>query len=74
MHTLYVLARIYPWWAIPLVVVLGELGFFFRRRRSKKQRIFWIGALALILGLILWFYYRGDLNSDQWVRTVSENF
>jgi hypothetical protein len=74
MHTLFVLAKVYPYWAIPLALVVGELGIFFRRRRSKKQRICWAGVGILLLGLILWFYFRGDLNSDRWIQSITENF
>ena len=70
MHQIYFLARIYPFWAVPLLMVCWHLGKHFRRRRSRLQYSFL--ALILILGVsvISWFVFRGDMYSDSWIRAA----
>jgi hypothetical protein len=73
MHHFFTIARIYPYWAFPLAIVLAELGIFFKRRKNSTRSYFcWASVVVLGIGFFLWFYYRGDLNSDQWVRSMVE--
>jgi drug/metabolite transporter (DMT)-like permease len=70
MHFVYLAVRIFPYWALPLAVVIFQLGTFYHRRRNKLR---WAcGAAIGFLGLmtLLWFIFGGYMHSDQWVRTV----
>ncbi|MGZ3689001.1 MAG: hypothetical protein ACXVBW_11910, partial [Bdellovibrionota bacterium] len=69
MHTIFMMARFYPYWALPLAVLVGDIGLYFRRKKNDIQWALWSLAGFLVLGIIVWVAFRGDLNSDQWVRT-----
>lgn len=68
MHQIFLLARVYPYWAIPLALVLGQLGIFFRRRKSRFQYTFWMLIAILMISSLAWLVMRGDRNADEWVR------
>ncbi len=70
MHTLSIVLRYYPYWAIPLALIIGELGIHFRRRKKSAQWNFFAVSAALFVGLVLWLVFRGDLNSNSWARTL----
>jgi TctA family transporter len=70
MHLVFLLARIYPYWALAVSIVLVQIAIFYRRRNSPRQ---WtcLGAVAiLMLGIVGWFVFRGDLNSDVWIKYI----
>ena len=71
MYILYALVRFYPVWALPLALLIGEVGIHLRRRKSRLQNYcwFWVGFLGLTT--LLWIVFRGDLNSDKWVRFLA---
>ena len=68
MRWLYVLARFYPFWALPTAFILGEFGMFFFRRGQSRYRFFFGMVGFLLVTTVLWFILRGDLNSDNWVK------
>lgn len=70
MHTIYAIARFYPFWAIPLAVIIFQIGVHFRRRARPAQWTCFAMVGVLILTGIAWLVYRGDMNSDRWVRRV----
>lgn len=70
MHYLFAAARLFPYWALPLALVIGEIGVYFRRRRDKRQWIFFGISGTLVLVTFLWFGFRGDLRSDDWIRWI----
>jgi hypothetical protein len=70
MHLIYAAVRFFPWWALPAAFVLGELGIYLRRKRSRTQRFCWAAVSVLVALSVCWFFFRGDLHSDNWVRTV----
>jgi TctA family transporter len=70
MSTVFLLARIYPYWALALVLVLFQL-FVFYKRRKHPLRFSVLGMMVfLVIGIFAWFIFRGDLNSDDWVRSL----
>lgn len=77
MYVVYWIIRFYPYWSLPLGLVIFELGNYFIRRslRGPAKTMGWsfrgIGVLMGI-GIIFWFIFRGDLNSDAWVRGALE--
>ena len=70
MHLIFLMARIYPFWAIPCSYLMFELGTFFRRRESPYRFLFWGGLVLFSSTVLLWGIYRGDLNSDIWVKAL----
>ena len=73
MHTVYALVRLLPYWAFPLALICGELGWVYHRKGRKIQWLFWTLCLFLAISLILWFVYGGYLHSDKWVREFFHN-
>jgi hypothetical protein len=70
MHFIFLLARIYPYWALPLAVLFYQLAIYFRRKNSGLQWVFF-GAIAFCAVTTgLWIVFRGDLRSDIWVRSL----
>lgn len=70
MHLIYTVMRFFPWWALPMAFVIGELGVFFRRRASRAQFACFGVAGMLVLCALAWIFLRGDLHSDRWVSAV----
>jgi hypothetical protein len=64
----FFIARFFPAFSIGLGVIFVQVGFFYRRRYAKLQIPFFGTAVFLFLAALLWFFFRGDLYSDQWVR------
>jgi hypothetical protein len=71
MHWLFFMFRFFPYWALPLVLLGFETGIYFkRRRRFKGQFSCWFVAVFLAILIGVWFFYRGDVHSDHWVRIL----
>ncbi|MCM2277282.1 MAG: hypothetical protein NDJ89_04345 [Oligoflexia bacterium] len=70
MHFVFLLARTFPWWAVPMALVFGQLTVFFWRRRSPLRFPAAMVSVGLVVGAVLWIVYRGDLHSDRWVRAL----
>lgn len=70
MHFLYSVLRFFPFWVLPTAFILAEIGLFFRRRKSRLQFTFFGLAGFLFLLTLLWFGFRGDLYSDQWLNAL----
>jgi len=69
MHVAFTLARFYPYWALPVILVVIELGIFFRRRASSLQwGVFTLAGILLFM-VLLWFGFRGDIHSDAWIKS-----
>ncbi len=64
---LYNLVRFFPYWAVPLAIVLVDLGIYFRRKKKPSYRwVLFLSAVLVILSLV-WVITRGDRNADRWV-------
>ncbi len=74
MHTIYTFARIYPYVALALAIILFELGIYFHRRMSKLRFFVWALTVLVVIGIILWLVFRGDINSDKWVDELVNMF
>lgn len=71
MHLVYLLLRTYPYWAVPVALVFGQLGMHFARRGSLLKFLFWGISLCLVVGAGVWIGFRGDLHSDEWIRSLT---
>jgi hypothetical protein len=71
MHLIFLLARVYPYWALAVAILMLQVAIFYRRRKDKLQWTFVGVAGCLMLGILAWFIFRGDLYSDNWVRFVT---
>jgi MFS superfamily sulfate permease-like transporter len=69
-HLLFLAVRTFPFWGVPLILVLVQLFAHFMRTRSPLR--FPSGAAIGILGVsvVAWAVFRGDLHADDWVRFV----
>ena len=73
MRYFFLLIRIYPYWALPCILVFVELAIFYRRRASRNQLYFWALSLMLLGLLCLWVLYRGDLYAERWISVIYKN-
>ncbi|MGE0616089.1 MAG: hypothetical protein AB7P04_10650 [Bacteriovoracia bacterium] len=67
MVLIYAAVRFFPYWAVPLAIVLADIGLYFRRKKSRTQWFFWFTTGLCLLLTLIWFIYRGDMNSDRWL-------
>ncbi len=70
MWLIFIVMRIYPYWALPSIYIMIEVAIFFRRKNHFFQYWAGLGTLLLLIGLFLWFFYRGDLHSDEWIKAL----
>lgn len=70
MHVAFAMLRYFPLWALPMAFVSGELGVALKRRGYGVAYALLGGSIVLVVFSILWLIFRGDLNSDKWVRMV----
>jgi hypothetical protein len=71
MSFLFSIVRFFPYWALPFVLVLCETALFAKRRNRRKLMYgcaFFIFVFVVAVGS--WFLYRGDLNSNDWVKDL----
>jgi hypothetical protein len=70
MHWFYAIVRFLPYWALPVMLLCAETGWTLRwtPKARKKQVFLWGSALFLAVISGGWFFFRGDVNSDRWVR------
>ncbi len=69
MFLIYLLARLYPYWAVPIAVVFVEMGMYYRRKKNKNmQAAAWFISAYLVFSSLIWVLFRGDQNSDIWIR------
>lgn len=70
MRAVYLIARLYPYWALPVAFLIAEMGRHFRRKGQDYQYYCWFWSGFLVFLIFLWIGFRGDLHSDDWVRAV----
>lgn len=73
MHSLFTFARFYPAFAISIAIAFIQAGMYFQRRRTKARFYLFGVAMFFIATAILWLVLRGDLYSDQWVRSLLQS-
>jgi hypothetical protein len=69
MNFLFSVVRFFPYWGLPVVLVLAETTMFAKRRNRRKLMygcLFF--TLVFISAIGFWFFFRGDLNSNEWVK------
>ena len=69
MRFIYFTIKFLPYWAIPLILIFGEMAYIFRRRgnRTLMMRMGGIAAFFLIL-TTLFFALRWDTTLYPWVQ------
>lgn len=70
MTLIFLLARTFPYWAIPAALIFGQVGVYFWRRRKPLYLLFFSGAAGFVIGSISWIAAGGYVHSDQWVRDL----
>lgn len=69
MTFIFSVVRFFPYWGLPIVLVLGETALFAKRRRRTKLMYGCLLFVLIFISMIMaWFYFRGDLHSDDWVK------
>jgi putative effector of murein hydrolase len=70
MEYVFLMARLFPYWMIPLSISIFEVGLNLKRRKNRFFLLPWSTCVMMILLVILWIFFRGDLNSDTWVKEI----
>lgn len=70
MRVLFLAARLFPFFGVCSAIIFTEMGRHFRRKKQDYQYYCWFWAAVSALMTLLWFVLRGDINSDEWVRTL----
>jgi hypothetical protein len=75
MSAYFAILRYFPYWAIPLVLVACETALFARRKGRRSLMISCLLFAVFTLAAVgAWFYFRGDLHSNDWIReTISDS-
>lgn len=68
MHIVFALVRFFPFWGLMAALIFFEFGRSFRHKDSKLQYSFFFGSVLFFALVVCWFYFRGDVHSDTWVR------
>lgn len=68
MHFIHTVVRFFPYWAFPVGLIVAELAWYFRRKKSPMEYYCWGISGFLFIGIVAWIAARGDLHSDQWVK------
>jgi len=57
---IYFLADLYPWWGIPLGLILAELANYFRRHGNRKKMILYLSISFVLFALAgAYFVFNG---------------
>ena len=72
MHWVYAALRFYPFWALPLAFLVGEIAWFYHRKKRRIQYLFWVISFLVGISGIIWVVFRGDRFSDQWIQRAIE--
>jgi len=59
-----------PFWALLLAISAFEVGIYYHRKKNNVKYSLCGFAGFLGLSTVLWLIFRGDIHSDQWVRSV----
>ena len=70
MAAIFLMVKFVPFWAVPLALVVGDVGWHLHKRRNRLEYVCYIAALCLISLAGIWLYYRGDVNSDKWLKSL----
>jgi len=54
------LADFYPWWGIPLALILAEVGNYYRRQGKRKKMALYLAASIVLVSLAaVYFWFNG---------------
>ena len=72
MHYVHLLIRLAPVWGIAMTLVLAEFGWVLHRKRAggRLKWILWATSVAFVVLTSAWFFFRGDIHGDEWVRAA----
>jgi hypothetical protein len=72
---IYFLADYYPWWGIPLALILAELANYHRRGAKKKKMITYASlSLVLVILSVLYFVFDGQRQMRPAIQEVERSF
>ena len=66
---IYFLADLYPWWGIPIALILAELANNYRRHGNRKKMVLYISISSIFLGLAVAYF---ALNGMERMRPVMQ--
>lgn len=72
MGLIYAFIRIYPFFAVGMLIALVDIAIAMRRKGMKKQMVMVIilGVIFFVTG-ILWIVMRGDLHAEEWFAKLN---
>ena len=60
---LYFIVQLFPWWAIPLALILVELSFHFRRTARSGKAVLCILLAITLIALTGWFIWENGAHN-----------
>lgn len=72
---LYFIIELYPWWAIPLALIMVEIGMHFRRTARPGKAVLCVliaGILVLLAGVFIW--YNGVQNVRPAMQKIEQKY
>ncbi len=68
MHTIHLLMRYFPFIGGAFAFGFTQIAIFLRRKVRKTQWYWWSAASFWFILIGVWLFFRGDKNSDEWVK------
>lgn len=71
LYTFLFIVRFFPFWAVPLALVLFEMGVYFYNRRERLffMMFFTLSALSVVLS-ILWLVFEGYWRAGPFIKEL----
>ena len=71
MRFIYLSIKFFPYWAIPMILILGEMAYIFRRRGNHAVKWRMLGAAGFFAILVaLFFIFRWDMTLFPFIRNL----
>ncbi|MBS1958635.1 MAG: hypothetical protein JST80_04105 [Bdellovibrionales bacterium] len=74
MSIFYLLIKLYPLFGLSLTVLCFDLTRTYRRRANPVWIGFALFCAIFAVTTVLWFVYRGDINSEKWFTAFADQF
>lgn len=75
LSALYFIIELYPWWAIPLALILVELSFHFRRTaRGGKAVLCILLSITLIVLAVVFLWKNGPQNVRPAMQKIERTY
>lgn len=75
LYPMLFLVRYFPFWAIPLALVMFEVGTYHHNRRERIPTVFFFGLCgSMVITSILWLIFEGYWRAGPFIKRTVESF